>query len=132
MGKTTLTNNVGFNVQVKEGNANIFRNLKVLEKGKSMTIEADSAATYREYVLVLLPDNKQLRQLSSDDIQELNAIEIFKDKVTGEYDWRELRGGAENRTWFDSLFGRFFPKSGAKAHPKAGAKAESSKSTSAT
>jgi hypothetical protein len=146
MGKTTLRNNSGSNVQVKEGNANIFRILQVLEDGKSMTIRADSTATYREYVLILLPDNKELRPLTSDDIQELDAIEIFKDN--GVYDWREFRGGAEKKSLFGVVLGWFSPKSGAKADAKADpeadakadskadanveANAESSKSTTAT
>lgn len=136
MGRTTLTNNADFNVQVKEGNSNIFRNLQVLKPGNSMTIQADSSATYREYVLILLPNNKKLRPLSSDDIQELNAIEIFKDEKTGEVDWREIRTGVEKKSFFGSIVGFFSRKAGAKsdaqADPKADANAESSKSTTAT
>jgi hypothetical protein len=135
MGKTTLTNNVGFNVQVKEGNSNIFRNLQVLEKKKTMTIHADSSATYREYILILLPDNKKLRALTSDDIQELPAIEIFKDEVTGEVDWRGLGRGSEKKSWLDSFLGLFSRKPDPEADPKAEANveanAESSKSTTA-
>jgi len=112
MGKTTLVNNVDFNVQVKEGNSNIFRVVQVLKPGMSMTIQTDSSATYREYALILLPDNKELRQLSSDDIQELDAIEIFKHEGTEAYDWRELRGGAEKKSWFDALLGMFSRKTG--------------------
>jgi len=126
MGKTTLTNNVGFDVQVKEGNSNIFRNLQVLEQGKTMTIKADSSATYREYVLILLPDNRKLRPLTSDDIQELPAVEIFKDEE-GVYDWRELRGGTGKKSLFGVILGLLSPKSGAKAD----AKAESSNSSTA-
>jgi len=123
MGQTTLTNKLDLNVQVKEGNSNIYRNLHVLEKGKTMTIKADSSATYREYVLILLPDNKKLRPLTSDDIQELPAVEIFKDEKTGEVDWR----GAGKKSWLVGKFGLLFPKSGAKAD----AKAESSNSSTA-
>jgi len=113
MGKTTLTNNLKISVQVKEGNSNIFRILQVLKEGKTMTIKADNTATYREYVLILLPDNKKLRPLSSDDIQDLHAVEIYKDEVTGEFDWREFRKGAGSGNWFDALsgaIGRFFSK----------------------
>lgn len=104
MPRATLTNNLQFNVKVIEGNAGIFRTLQVLEPGQSLTIEADQSITYREYVAVQLPGNKELRPLSSDDILDLGEIEIYE-VSPGIFSWREQKKAAapERKTFVDHI-----------------------------
>jgi hypothetical protein len=90
-------NKLRFSVIVMEGNAGIERPLKVLDPEDKFVISADPNVTYREYILIKLPDNKKLRLLSSDDIQEFERIEIIE-TGSGEFDWRGFKSGASKVT----------------------------------
>jgi hypothetical protein len=84
--KITLRNELkGKNVKVKEGNAGIFRLLTTLTPGKTYDLRHDPNATYREYILIMLPDKTELRVLSSDDFNDWKEISIYE--RGGEYDW---------------------------------------------
>lgn len=84
--KITLRNDLkGKNVKVKEGNAGIFRLLTTLGPGKLYNLRHDPNATYREYILIMLPDKTELRVLSSDDFNDWKEISIYENG--GTYDW---------------------------------------------
>lgn len=86
MARITLKNNLeGKDVKVREGNAGVTRELATLKPGKSFVIHNDPNATYREYIIITLPDKTKLRVLTSDDFAEFKEISIFEDG--GKYDW---------------------------------------------
>lgn len=61
---------------MKESNAGVPRVLASLRPEEHTCIHVDPNATYREYIMIMLPNNEQLRLISSDEMQELKAIEI--------------------------------------------------------
>lgn len=95
MVKVKVTNNLNVGiVQVKEGNAGVFNVKCIIEPGRSFTLTLDPNATYREYVLITLPNNKQLEKtFSSDDAQEYKEIIVKEEKVGSEtqYSWEGVR-----------------------------------------
>lgn len=80
MARITLKNNLeGKDVKVREGNAGVTRELATLKPGKSFVIHNDPNATYREYIIITLPDKTRLRVLTSDDFAEFREISIFEE-----------------------------------------------------
>ena len=68
------------NILIQEGNAGLFAKKAVLGKNQEYKLGLDPNATYREYVLIKLPDNTSLEPvLSSDDIAELKEILVIKE-----------------------------------------------------
>lgn len=65
---------------MKESNAGVPRVLASLSPEEHACIDVDPNATYREYIMIMLPNNEQLRLISSDEMQELKAIEIHTDE----------------------------------------------------
>jgi len=72
---TEIKNGTTEKLSLKEGNAGVYRDIKVLEPGKKHTIEIDPNATYREYVVVsTLIGNKVF--VTSDDCIDNSVITI--------------------------------------------------------
>ncbi|KAG0599263.1 hypothetical protein M758_12G138800 [Ceratodon purpureus] len=97
MGKVTVKvrNTTTINVKIQEGNAGLFVTRATLFPNKSFSLELDPNATYREYVLIRLPDNTPLQPMfSSDDVAEYKEI-VIKEQV-GEpksYYWEGIYRG---------------------------------------
>jgi hypothetical protein len=79
-----VINKANKSVVLKESNAGVPLVLKNLSPGQSTSIHVDPNATYREYIMITLPNNEQLRQISSDEMQDLKAIEIY---IDGQDNW---------------------------------------------
>jgi trehalose-6-phosphatase len=80
MEETKLTNTLkDKEVQVREGNAGVTRLLTTLKPGASTTVRTDPNATYKEYVMMTLPDNTKLPVLSSDDFADHKEIDIVEE-----------------------------------------------------
>lgn len=83
MVKLTIRNESQRPFLIQEGNAGIFRSLKVLKFNETYVLVLDPNGTYREYYFTRIPDNTQLPALSSDDILEFSEI-ILKDVPGGD------------------------------------------------
>lgn len=82
-----LRNKLDIQVRVKEGNANVLTVLTVLKPNDTFDLRLDPNATYREYILITLPDNTELvPAFSSDDVNEFSEIIIEKNE--GKCEWR--------------------------------------------
>ena len=79
MVEVKVINKTDRSVVLKESNAGIPLVLANLSPAESASITVDPNATYREYIMITLPNNEQLRQISSDEMQDLKAIEIYID-----------------------------------------------------
>jgi hypothetical protein len=84
MVEVKVINKANRNVVLKESNAGVPLVLANLMPEQSTYIRVDPNATYREYIMITLPNNEQLRQISSDEMQDLKAIEIY---IDGEGKW---------------------------------------------
>ena len=76
---------------MQEGNAGVYTPRTILKANNHYDLELDQNATYREYILITLPDNSELDPISSDDITEFEAIVIEKNQKTGKVIWRGVR-----------------------------------------
>jgi len=72
---TEIINGTKGNLSLKEGNAGVYRDIKVLEAGKKHIIEIDPNATYREYVVVSTPSGNKVF-VTSDDCIDNSVITI--------------------------------------------------------
>jgi len=72
---TEIVNGTGGSLSLKEGNAGVYRDIKVLEKDKKHVIEIDPNATYREYVVVSTPSGNKVF-VTSDDCIDNSVITI--------------------------------------------------------
>jgi len=82
---TVITNSCGSEVTFTEGNAGVYRVLKVIPDKGSYTIKVDLNATYREYIF-RLDDNDEQVIISSDDTIEYAAIEFLRSE-DGVFSW---------------------------------------------
>lgn len=73
---TEIKNATEGNLSLKEGNAGVYRDIKVLEPGKKHIIEIDPNATYREYVVVSTPSGNKVF-VTSDDCIDNSVITII-------------------------------------------------------
>ena len=76
---------------MQEGNAGVYTSRAVVKGNDHYDLDLDQNATYREYILITLPDKSQLDAFSSDDITDYEAIVIEKDETTGKASWRGVR-----------------------------------------
>jgi len=76
---------------VQEGNAGVYTMKVILDANGNYNLDLDQNATYREYILITLPDKSKLEAFSSDDIADVKEIVIEKDDETGEVSWRKVR-----------------------------------------
>lgn len=74
-------------VQVREGSAGVTRLVTTLNPGASTTIRSDPNATYKEYIMMTLPDNTTLPVLSSDDFADFKEIDIVEE-AAGNVVWK--------------------------------------------
>lgn len=93
---------------VQEGNAGVYSTKATLQGNGTYDLDLDKNATYREYILIKLPDQSKLEPFSSDDIAEFAEIVIEKNEETGEVDWHGVRSGG---SWFVKLIKRIFGSS---------------------
>jgi hypothetical protein len=97
MGKVTVRNMTQITVKIQEGNAGLFVTRHVLKKQAEFTLDLDANATYREYVLITLPDNTPLQQMfSSDDVAEFREILIKEQDVEPKYFWEGILRGQKS------------------------------------
>ena len=97
MGKVTVRNLTHITVKIQEGNAGLFVTRHVLKKQAQFTLDLDANATYREYVLITLPDNTPLQQMfSSDDVAEFREILIKEQDVEPKYFWEGILRGQKS------------------------------------
>jgi hypothetical protein len=89
MVEVKVINKANRNVVLKESNAGIPLVLKNLSPEESTSIHVDPNATYREYIMITLPNNEQLRQISSDEMQDLKAIKIYIDDQDN-WSWEDI------------------------------------------
>lgn len=94
MVQTEIVNETDGNLSLKEGNAGVYRDIKVLEKGKKHIIEIDPNATYREYVVVSDPSGNKVF-VTSDDCIDNSIIKIVEEQ--GKYTFKAVpRGDAKH------------------------------------
>ncbi|KAG0555007.1 hypothetical protein KC19_12G136400 [Ceratodon purpureus] len=96
MGKVTVKvrNTTSINVKIQEGNAGLFVTRATLFPNKTFSLELDPNATYREYVLIRLPDNTPLQPMfSSDDVAEYKEIVIKEQAGEPKYCWEGIYRG---------------------------------------
>jgi hypothetical protein len=91
MTKVRLINNLKEKVRVQEGNAGVYTTRATLDANGHFDLDIDKNATYREYILIILPDNSELDPISSDDITDYESIVIEKNQRTGKVGWRGVR-----------------------------------------
>ena len=92
---------------VQEGNAGVYSTKATLQGEDTYNLDLDKNATYREYILITLPDQSRLDPISSDEIAECAEIVIEKDEK-GKVSWRPVRSGG---SWFAKLWKRIFGSS---------------------
>jgi len=76
---------------VQERNAGVYTTKVILQGNDNYDLDIDKNATYREYILIILPDNSELDPISSDDITDYESIVIEKNQRTGKVGWRGVR-----------------------------------------
>jgi hypothetical protein len=91
MTRVRLKNNLEDQVEVQEGNAGVFTSKVTIKGNGNYNLDLDQNATYREYILITLPDKSKLDVFSSDDIAGVKEIVIEKDKGTGKVSWHAVR-----------------------------------------
>jgi hypothetical protein len=75
----SVKNTTSSKILIQEGNAGVFAKRALLGQDQKYKLELDANATYREYVLITLPNNTPLEPvLSSDDISELKEILVIQ------------------------------------------------------
>ena len=85
----TVRNTTGLDVKLQEGNAGVYVTRAVVKNGGTHKLSLNPNATYREYVLVRMPDNTALEPVfSSDDVVEFTEILIKKEG--SEYVWQGI------------------------------------------
>lgn len=97
MVNVTLRNTLDVEVKVTEGNAGVYSERAKLSALKGTYVLAvDPNATYREYILIILPDGTKVNpSFSSDDVVEYEEIIIKKEH--GVVVWEGIsRGAAKN------------------------------------
>jgi hypothetical protein len=77
--KTTIINNSGSVLKVKEGTAGVFRIISTLADGGRGTISVDPNATYREYFLIINPAHQYI--LTSDDCFEYSTVTVTSNAI---------------------------------------------------
>lgn len=93
---------------MQEGNAGVYSVKATLQGNGTYDLDLDQNATYREYILIMLPDKSKLDPISSDEIAEYVEIVIERDEKTGKVSWRGVRSqGSPLTKFFKRLFGRF-------------------------
>jgi hypothetical protein len=77
--KATVKNTTSSKVMIQQGIAGVFVEMVVLGKDEKYQLAVDINPTYREYILLTLPNNMPLEPvLSSDDIAELREILVIQ------------------------------------------------------
>lgn len=88
--KVPIINDLDIPIKLREGNSRIFQDLKTVPPGERYILRLDPNATYREYVLITLPDGAKVgKRLSSDDagmFQEIRA-KLVRGSDPPKYDW---------------------------------------------
>jgi len=102
---TEIKNGTDGNLSLKEGNAGVYRDIKVLEPGKKHIIEIDPNATYREYVVVSTPSGNKVFVTSDDCIDNSIITIVVRD---GKYVFDAVPRG--EATPADQSQGGFFGK----------------------
>lgn len=93
---------------MQEGNAGVYTTKATLQGNGNYDLDLDHNATYREYILIMLPDNSKLEPISSDELAGFDEIVIEKDEKTDKGSWRGVRSQGSPLTKFlKRLFGRF-------------------------
>lgn len=91
MATVTLRNTLDVQVKVQEGNAGVFSDtaeLRALTGTYGLTVNPN--ATYREYILIILPDSTKVDpSFSSDDVADFEEIIIKKED--GKVVWEGTR-----------------------------------------
>lgn len=84
MPRLKLRNELNGKVRVLEGNAGVYSTKHTLPAHQCYHLDLDPNATYREYVLIVLPDDTRLEPFSSEDVLDYKEIVIKNDnsKVT--------------------------------------------------
>lgn len=94
MTKLKLRNDLDGKVRVLEGNVGVYSTKFILGAHKSVHLDLDPNATYREYVLIVLPDDTRLEPFSSDDVLDYEEIVIMKDN--GKVVWEGKHRGVKD------------------------------------
>ena len=90
---------------LQEGNAGVYSVKATLQGKGTYDLDLDTNATYREYILITLPDQSKLEPISSDDIAQYAEIVIEKDEK-GKVSWRGVgSGGSSLANFFKRFFG---------------------------
>lgn len=103
MGKVTLRNTLDVDVKVQEGSAGVYSDTAELSALKGTYVLAvNPTATYREYILIILPDGTKVDpSFSSDDAADYEEIIIKKED--GKVVWEGIpRDGAKNGSTTDN------------------------------
>jgi hypothetical protein len=116
MVKTIVKNDTPQAFTLKEGNAGVYRDIKVLDPEKQHTIELDTNATYREYVVVQNASGEK-EYITSDDCLDNSKITIkivdnklFFEKVLRDTSSTSTSGGqrdGEGAPAHRGIFSRF-------------------------
>lgn len=90
---TEVYNATSGDLSLKEGNAGVYRDIKLLGPKKKHVIEIDPNATYREYVVVSAPGGDKVFVTSDDCIDNAKITILVKDgKYTFEGEGRDDQG----------------------------------------
>lgn len=77
---TKLVNKTGGEILLQEGNQHVYKAIAKLGNDKEHVITLDPNATYRDYVILTMPNMTQLESnISSDDCLEYSEIEVKRD-----------------------------------------------------
>lgn len=93
MVRTIVFNNTSQDFTLKEGNAGVYRDIKVLASKEKHTIELDTNATYREYVVVQNTSGEK-EYITSDDCLDNSKITIVMDGTKHKFE-KEARNNAD-------------------------------------
>ena len=109
--KTEVINETGGELSLKEGNAGVYRDIKVLKANDKHVIEIDPNATYREYVVVSAPGGEKVF-VTSDDCIDNSTITIKVENGVYKFDGK-LRSATTSpdeqpaSNWFSKLVKKF-------------------------
>jgi hypothetical protein len=107
MATVTLRNTLDVQVKVQEGNAGVYADtaeLAALTGTFALTVNPN--ATYREYILIILPDGTKVDpSFSSDDAADFEEIVIKKED--GKVVWEGIRRDDAKNPVFKLLKGIF-------------------------
>lgn len=104
---TIVTNRSNVDVEIKEGNAGVYSTVGVVEPGKTLSLNLNEHATYREYWCAMQPSEGEKVILTSDDCAEYEEVEIYIGAAR-QLAWKPVRERKSVRLASDARFEKIF------------------------